>query len=48
MISINTVKKDELIIGKQYYVPNLFTDASAANRSRRVWESGRRKSKKRR
>lgn len=74
------VKKNELKIGNQYYVPNygsvekvillsvngdfaevkskkgnvfyrklqyLFTDVDAANRSRRAWEHGRRKAKKR-
>lgn len=74
------VKKDELKIGNQYYVPNygsaekvtllsvngkyaeieskrgdvfyrklqyLFIDADAANRSRRAWEHGKRKAKRR-
>lgn len=74
------VKKDELKIGKQYYVPNygsvakvtllsvngdfaeveskkghvfyrklqhIFTDADAANCSKRAWEHGRRKTKRR-
>ncbi|MEY8434165.1 hypothetical protein AALC75_27435 [Lachnospiraceae bacterium 48-42] len=74
------VKKDELKIGNEYYVPNysgaekvtllsvdgnyaeveskkgkvfyrnlqyLFTDANAANRSKRAWEHGRRKAKRR-
>lgn len=75
------VKKDELKIGNQYYVPSysgaekitllsvngdyaeveskkghvfyrklqyLFTDVGAANRSRRAWENGKRKAKRRR